>query len=116
MTPAPSPDAVPKIHPATREMLPEDPMEMCACEVHGDPNLMLRLLVEEFARMGCDATTIVQLARDPNYQAFHGLWRYFGDEELVARVGQIVARSGVIRVKTKEKELPPAELVQIELG
>ena len=71
-----TPTPTPKIHPATREILPEDPMEMHGFEVPGDPNLMLRLLVEEYARMGWGAATIVQLARDPNYQALYGLLRY----------------------------------------
>ena len=44
--------AVPKVHPASREMLPDDPLEMHGFEVPGDPELMLRLLVEEYARMG----------------------------------------------------------------
>lgn len=111
----PGPHATPKIHPATREILPEDPLEMQAFEVPGDPLLMLRLLVEEYASMGWGAKAIMQLARDPNYQAFHGLLRFFGDEELTARVDQVLSRCGVMRVKTEEREPIPVELVQIEL-
>jgi hypothetical protein len=106
--------ATTKIHPATREILPDDPMQMHGFEVLGDPRLMLVMLVEEYARMGFDAQTIVQLARDPNYQAFHGLQQHFGEQELAVQVEQILARCGVLRVKAHEAPLPPAELVQIE--
>jgi hypothetical protein len=109
-----TPSATPKIHPATREILPEDPLEMHGFEVPGDPNLMLRLLVEEYARMGFGPAAIVQLARDPNYQAFHGLLRMLGEEELTSRISQIVARCGVMRVKTTDVAAIPTELVQIE--
>jgi hypothetical protein len=108
-------DAVSKIHPATREMLPEDPMEMHAVEVPGDPVLMLRLLVEEYGRMGFDAAAIMRLARDPNYQAFHGLLKFFGETELSTRVSDILSRCGIMRVTTREAPLPPTELVQIQM-
>jgi len=109
------PNAKPKVHPATREILPDDPMEMHGFEVSGDPNLMLRLLVEEYARIGWGAEAIIGLARDPNYQAFHGLLQFFGDEELAARIRQILSRCGVIRVNTKETVPISERLVQLEL-
>jgi len=104
-----------KVHPASREILPDDPMDMHGFEVPGDPNLMLRLLVEEYARIGWGAEAMMQLARDPNYQAFHGLWQLFGEDELHRRVVEIVSRCGVIRVKTTEVQPLPDQLVQIDL-
>jgi hypothetical protein len=110
-----TPTPVPKVHPATREILPDDPLEMHGFELPGDPDLMLRLLVEEYARIGWSSDAIVQLAHDPNYQAFHGLLRFFGSERLTARVGEIVARCGVMRVRTKTTEPLSERLVQIEI-
>jgi hypothetical protein len=107
-------NAVPKIHPATREMLPEDPLEMQAFEVPGDPLLMLRMLVEEYARIGWGVEAILDLARDPNYQAFYGLRQAYGEVELRRRIGEILARCGVIRMKTTETEPPSERLVQID--
>ncbi len=107
--------ATAKVHPATREILPDDPMQMHGFEVPGDPNLMLRLLVEEYARIGWGAEEILQLARDPNYQAFHGLLQFFGEEKLTSQIGQILARCGVIRVTTKETVPTSERLVQIEM-
>mgnify|MGYP003381616093 CR=1 FL=1 len=110
-------NATPKIHPATREILPEDPMEMQGFEVTGDPGLMLRLVVEEYARMGWGVADIMRLARDPNYQSFHGLLNVFGEQELSRRVSAAISRCGVIRVTQTEKplETPPENLVQIDL-
>jgi hypothetical protein len=108
-------NAVPKIHPASREILPDDPMEMCAFQVPGDRELMLRLLVEEYARIGWGVDRIMQLARDPNYTAFYGLWRSLGECELRRRVTEIIARCGILRVTAKETEPISEQLVQIEL-
>jgi hypothetical protein len=106
---------VPKTHPATREMLPDDPLSLHGIEVPGDADLMMRLLVEEYARMGWDLEAIVALARDPFYQAFHGLYRYLGEEAFRRRVSEILSRVGVVRVKSVEAEPPPANLVEIEI-
>jgi hypothetical protein len=108
--------AVPKIHPASREMLPDDPLEMQAFEVAGDPELMLRILVEEYARIGWGLEAIVRLARDPNYTAFYGLLQALGEESLRQRVSNVLARCGVMRVKARETEPLSERLVQIRLA
>jgi hypothetical protein len=109
------PIPVPKVHPASREILPDDPLEMYGFEVQGDPTLMLRMLVEEYARIGWGVDAILQLARDPNYLAFYGLRQAYGEEELRRLVSEIISRCGVLRVKATEAEPLPDCLVQIEL-
>lgn len=104
---------VEKVHPATREMLPDDPLEMQAFEVPGDPEVMLRFIVEEYARMGAGVEDIVRLARDPFYQALHGLWLHFGEDAFRDRLAAVVRRCGVIRIKMHERAAPP-ETVQIQ--
>jgi len=105
----------PKTHPLDREMLPEDPLELHAFEVPGDVEVMFRIVIEEFARMGWDSAAIVELARNPFYQGLHGLLRLYGEAEFRRRVGRILARAGVIRVR--EIIAPaPGELLQIEAG
>ncbi len=106
------PNAVPKTHPASREATPDDPLSLHAFEVPGDRDLMFRLLVEEYARLGWDAESILRLARDPNYQAFHGLLRYYGEPELRRRVETILARCGVMRVQAQEVAPPEQEEVE----
>ena len=109
------PQIGPKTHPLDREMLPEDPLELQGFEVPGDVELMFRIVIEEFARMGWSSTAIVELARDPFYHALHGLWRHFGEAEFQRRVGDILGRVGVIRVRETIAPLP-TELVQLEVS
>lgn len=108
-------NAVTKVHPATREILPEDPMDLHGIEVPGDTESMLRMLVEEYARMGWDLDAIMHLARDPYYQGFHGLLGVYGEEDLQRRVSQILGRCGVTRVKTVEAQAAPEQLVELKL-
>jgi hypothetical protein len=110
------PNLVPKVHPASREVLPEDPLNLHGFEVPGDPALMLHLLVEEYARLGAGAEQILMLARDPFYHAFHGLYRLLGEAELRRQVSEILRRCGVIRVRTREQTPPPQQVVQINLS
>ena len=105
-----------KVHPATREILPDDPMEMHAVEVRGDPEVMLRLLVEEYARMGWGLEDILRLARDAHYPAFHGLHRLYGDVQLRERIAKTLQRCGVTRVSLREAAQIPENLVQLDLA
>ncbi len=107
-------DATPKTDPRVREMLLDDPLSLTGVEVPGDPDLMLRLLVEEYARMGCDVGGILALAEDPFYQAFHGLLLSYGKEELRRRIAEVLARVGVVKVAVVETSPPPEHLVQVE--
>ncbi|MCA9133122.1 MAG: hypothetical protein KDA45_08200 [Planctomycetales bacterium] len=111
---ATQPQPTPKVHPASREMLPADPLEMHAVEVPGDPEFMLRLLVEEFARIGWGLEELMGLAGDPNYGAFHGLQKLYGEDELRQRVQEILSRCGVIRVTSCERPPAPQQVVQID--
>ena len=108
-------NAAAKQHPATREIMPEDPMEMRGHEMPGDTDLMLRLLVEEYARIGWGLEEIMNLARDPNYRAFHGLWQLYGEEAVRHRVQNILSQCGVMRVNETETQSIPEQVVQIEL-
>lgn len=105
----------PKVHPATRPVEPDDPMNLFAVEVPGDPELMLRLLVEEYARMGWGLAELLGLFRDPFYVAAHGLWLHYGEEELTTRLTALLKRVGVIRTKTTVSVPASERLVQIDL-
>jgi len=110
-----SPRAAAKVHPASREILPDDPMVMHGVEVPGDPDLMVRLLVEEYARTGWGLESIMELASDPNYRAFHGLWQRYGETELRRRIAETLSRCGVMRVKTRQQQPITGPFVQITL-
>jgi hypothetical protein len=107
---------VPKVHPATRPVEPDDPMNLFAVEVPGDPELMLRLLVEEYARMGWGLDALLGLFRDPFYVAAHGLWLHYGEEELRRRLAAMLSRVGVVRTRTTTRDPASEQLVQIDLS
>jgi hypothetical protein len=104
-----------KVHPATREMLADDPLCLHGVEVPGDLGVMMRMLVEDYARAGWDVDAIMSMARNPFYQAFHGLYLHFGEAVFRRHVADILSRVGVTRVRTVVAEHGPAELVGIEL-
>ena len=112
----PSDNFVPKVHPATRQGEPEDPMNLFAVEVPGDPELMLRLLVEEYARMGWGLEALLALFRDPFYVSAHGLWLHYGEDDLRLRLATLLGRIGVVRTKTTTSIPPSSRLVQIDLS
>jgi len=82
-------------HPAQREPRPEDPFELHGVELPGDPGLMLTILVEEYARMGWGVDAILELARNPFYQAFHALYEACGEETFRDRVAEALGRCRV---------------------
>jgi hypothetical protein len=104
-----------KPHPKDRAVELDDPMDLQAFEVSGDPQVMLRMLVEEYARMGWALDEVMALFRDPFYVAAHGLWLLFGEEELRRRISQVLARCGIVRTTTKLSTPASERLVQIEL-
>ncbi len=107
---------VQKVHPASREILPDDPMDLHGVEVAGDARLMLRLLVEEYARLGWGAEQIMKLAQDPFYVAFHGLFQTFGPDRLRSEIDNVLARCGVTQIRTTESPTTaPREIVSLEL-
>jgi hypothetical protein len=104
-----------KPHPAQRAVEPDDPYNLHAVEVPGDPERMLALLVEEYARMGWDLESLMRVFREPFYRAAHGLWLLYGEDELRRRVASVLARSGVVRTRTVQSQPKAAGLVQIDI-
>ena len=88
---------VPKVHPATRAVEPEDPFTLRATPVGGDPEVMLRCVVQEYAWMGWDAEQILGLFYDPFYPALNALLDHYGEAGIRERVSAVLCRSGVLR-------------------
>lgn len=110
---------VPKVHPLTRGVELEDPMELVATPVLGDPELMLECLVQEFAWLGWDADRIFALFRDPFYPPLHGLLGHFGEQGVRERIAGVVRRTGAFRFEASvddEPEPQEQEPELIELG
>jgi hypothetical protein len=108
---------VPKVHPATREVEADDPMELVAEPVPGDPDVMLACLVQEFAGLGWDADQLLALFRHPAYPVLNHLLAHYGEAEVRRRVADLLAQSGVFRVRETVADPDPEddepELIQL---
>jgi hypothetical protein len=112
---------VPKVHPLTREVEPEDPLELVATPAPGDPGVMLECVVQEFAGMGWDADQLLALFHSPAYPVLNQLLEHYGTGEVRRRVGALLARSGVFRVREviaddPEPEEEEPDLIQVSVG
>jgi hypothetical protein len=113
------PRLVPKVHPATREAGPEDPYEPHATATPGDPEVLLRCLVQEYAWMGWDAGQILALFDDPFYPALQGLLDLYGEEGVRRRVEALLGRTGVWHFRASVREAPgddEDEAALVEVG
>ncbi len=81
---------------------PDDPLEMGAEMVEGDPRLMLACLIEEYARMGWDAGRIARIFDNPFFLASHGLADRFGRDTVHAFIEQTLRRCGVYQFEVIE--------------
>src|SRR5262245_18048359 len=100
---------VPKVHPPTRTIEPDDPLELVATLAHGDPEVMLECMVQEFAWMGCGVTELMGLFRSPTYPVLNQLLTHFGEDDVRRRVEAIVGHLGVFRVQETIIEEPAPE-------
>ncbi len=117
----PSERFVPKTHPATRAVEPDDPLGLHATAVGGDPDVMLECLVQEYAWMGWNVQQILALFHDPFYPALNALLRRYGEDGIRHRVATVLARTGAFRVSgtVRDEPEPPEddhEPELIELG
>lgn len=97
---------VPKVHPATREVEADDPLELQATPSPGDPAVMLACLVQEYAWLGCGADEIVALFHNPEYPALNALLDLYGERSLRDRVEGLVRQTGVLRFSGSMVEEP----------
>jgi hypothetical protein len=119
----PDPHWAPKVHPLDRGLEPEDPFELMAEPVGGDPQVMLECLLQEFIWMGWDAQSLELLFHSPDYPVLGALARHFGADELRRRIAEWTARTGVLRFREQiaecaaddDDEEHGPELVQIQL-
>lgn len=118
----PSPEQwVPKVHPTTRPVEQEDPMELMATPAQGDPEFMLQCLVEEFAWLGMGKDELLGLFHSPTYPVLNQLLAHFGAEAVRRRVEELLGRVGVfcvqesIALDPEPDEEDGADLIQLSL-
>jgi hypothetical protein len=105
---------VPKVHPATRPVEPEDPMTLNATPVAGDPEVMLRCVVQEYAWMGHGAEEILALFRDPFYPALRGMLEANGEDVIRKKIEAILTTMGVFQFRASVRESPQPACFQNE--
>jgi len=91
-------------HPKDRAVAPDDPMLLVGQSVEGDPEFMLRSLVEEFARMGFDADHVMTLFESRFFQATWGLRERLGEDAVRQCVEDTLRRCGVARLRTEYRD------------
>jgi hypothetical protein len=106
----------PKVHPLSRTVEPEDPMELMAESVPGDPDIMLACVMQEFAWVGCGADELLGMFRSPGYPVLNQLLDYFGEAEVRRRLTTLLDGSGVFQVRETIAEPDREEEELIQLG
>lgn len=101
---------VPKIHPLDRAAEADDPLELMAEPAPGDPNVMFQCIVQEFAGMGWDAHQLERSFRNPEYPVLNELLHHFGEAEVRRRIAELLAGSGVFRVRELIDDEPEPEI------
>src|SRR5262245_60290251 len=111
----PSERWVPKGDPRARGAEQDDPFELYATPVNGDPEVMLRCLVQEYAWMGWDAEAIFGLFHSPDYPALNGLLEVYGQSAVRSRIDAILTETGVFRFEGYVREDPDPQTEELEL-
>ena len=112
---------VPKVHPLTRGVEADDPMEMVANTFPGDPEYMLQCMVEELAWAGLSAGEVLGLFRDPAYPVLNQLLGHYGEEAVCERVAALLGNFQGIRVTAVVDDEPEPdeddgpELIQLTI-
>lgn len=97
---------VPKVHPLTRPIAEDDPLELVAQPALGDPQQMLACLLEEFLAMGWEAEALAGLFQNPGYPLLVELGRSLGQHEVERQITALVARGAQLRVTEQIVEEP----------
>ncbi len=108
----------PKVHPLSREVEPEDPMELVAEPVVGDPAVMLECILQEFLWLGAGADELEALFSNPGYPVLYQLREYFGPDEVRRQIDALLARTGRLRFRetiAESDEEEEKQLVQLML-
>jgi hypothetical protein len=113
---------VPKVHPLARSVEADDPLELVATPVAGDPDYMLQCMIEEFAWMGMNAGELLGLFRNPAYPLLNQLMHHFGEDAICERVQGLLANlrglrfSAIVDEEPEPDEYDEPELIQVSVG
>lgn len=113
----------PKVHPLTRQVEADDPLEVVAEPVAGgDPAFMLRCVLEEYAWMGWGADDLLELFRSPEYPVLNELLAHFGEAAVREQIADLLGATGAPLYQASVCEAEPEadedhepELIQLTI-
>lgn len=111
---------VPKTHPLDRAIEPDDPMELTAHAVAGDPEEMLDSLLQEYAWLGLHPGELLRLFQSPMYPVLNQLFEHFGQTAIERRIFDLMGENALVRFTEEiddsvdDEERTP-ELIEIGL-
>jgi hypothetical protein len=105
---------VPKVHPLARDAEADDPWELTAQPVAGDPAEMMDAILQEFLWMGWGGDELFELFSNPGYPLLVQLREHFGDEAVRRRIDALIAQSGVLQFREMLVE-PPADEDELDV-
>jgi hypothetical protein len=110
---------VPKVHPLSRQAETDDPLELMAQPIAGDPQVMLEGLLQEFLWMGWGEAEMMRLFFDPGYPVLCQLREHFGDDAIRQQVRSLLSRTGVLSFRETlaepDSDDDEPELVQLTI-
>lgn len=104
---------VEKVHPLSRGAEPDDPFQIMAEPVGGDPAEMLQGLLQEFAWLGYSKEELLALFHNPGYPVLCELRAFLGDEEVRSQIERLVAEWGTLRFRETIVDEEPEETIQV---
>jgi hypothetical protein len=80
----------------------DDPMELAAMEVDGDPDVMAACIVDEFVRMGLGDEELLRMFERPFFAGAHAVYRARGAAHVQRLIAEARARWGQPRFTVRE--------------
>ncbi len=103
---------VSKVHPLSRAAEPDDPYQLLAEPVQGDPLEMLCGLLQEFAWLGYSAEQLLALFHHPGYPLLCELRVHFGEAEIRRQIDELTGLWGQLRFRETIAE-DPEEMIEV---
>ncbi len=82
----------------------DDPFELKGVAIDGDPEVMIRCIIEEYARMGWGRERIMYLFETPNFQIPNRYLEEHGKEQVEKLVDRVLSEHGVFQYDVQKKE------------
>ncbi len=90
--------------PENKTPEPDDPFELKGHVAGGDPEVMARSIIEEYARMGWDREKLIWLFENPNFSMPHKFYQKYGEEKTKELIDEVLKKHGVLQFDVQQQE------------